>query len=51
MSLTSQFAEKEKHRKRRREVGEQRQPSEITLLKIQQTYDPKPALSNFQDIL
>lgn len=51
MSLTSQFAEKEKHIKQRREVGEQRQPSEITLLKIQQTYDPKPALSNFQDIL
>ena len=34
MSLTSQFAEKEKHRKQRRQVGEERQPSEITLLKI-----------------
>ena len=51
MSLTSQFAEKEKHRKQRRTGGRRDTTIWNYITENITDYDPKPALSNFQDIL
>lgn len=51
MSLTSQFAEKEKHRKQRRTGGRRETTIWNYITENITDYDPKPALSNFQDIL